>query len=162
MKDKKKFTKEDKKYEKLVKQAEENLAGWQRATADYENLKKECEKNRIEYVSYANANLIMELLPVYDNFKAAFNCVPEKERNNAWLVGFEHIKSQIKALLDANGVEEIATDGEKFDPEFHEAVESEKVIGKKEGIILRTVKSGYKLHGKVIQAAKVVVNNISC
>jgi len=156
-------TKEDeskkslKQLDKLEQEAAENLAGWQRAKADYENLKKQSESERQEFVKYANGNLIMELLPIYDNFKLAFGSVPEENHNNPWMIGLQHIMKQMKDFLEANGVEEIKTDGEKFDPELHEAVESIADLEKEDGQIVRTIKSGYRLRDKIIQAAKVVV-----
>jgi molecular chaperone GrpE len=153
---------EEKKESKKVKvnweeKATENLAGWQRAKADYENLQKDVSKQREEYVKYANGNLIMELLPIYDNFKIAFKSAPKEEKDNGWLIGLQHIMNQMWSFLENNGVEEIKTLGEKLNTEIHEAVETMKDDGE-ENIVLKEIKSGYKLNGKVIQCAKVVVS----
>ena len=129
-----------------------------RALADYDNLKKETAKDRAEFVNFANANLLLELLPIMDNFNAAFNMIPPAEEKNAWVIGLGHIKKQLGDFLQSNGIEKIKTVGEKFDPELHEAVSREKNEKEKEDVILKEVKAGYKLHGKVVQAAKVVVN----
>lgn len=144
--------------ERLKKQVEENLAGWKRARADYDNLKKDIAKERAEFINFANVNLLMELLPIMDNFRAAFNSVPENDKKSAWVVGLGHIKKQFEDFLKNNGVEQIKTVGEKFDPELHEAVGREKIENQEADVIIKEVKAGYKLHGKVIQAAKVVVN----
>ena len=91
--------------DKIEQEAADNLAGWQRAKADYENLKKQTVKEREAFVKYANYNLIMELLPIFDNFKLAFNSVPEAEQNNPWVIGLRHIKKQMEDFLTQHGVE---------------------------------------------------------
>jgi len=136
---------------------EEYLRGWQRAQADYQNLQRESAQRQIEYVKYANEQMIFELLPILDNFKSAFRQIPESEKNSAWVTGFSHIKKQLEEMLRQNGVEEIKTVGESFDPNEHEAVESVKAETVEAGKIVEEKKSGYTLNGKVIQAAKVVV-----
>ncbi len=142
--------------EELEKRCEEYLNGWKRAMADYQNLVKDVAKEKMEFVKFANQNLILELLPILDNFKLAFSKVPDAEQGGAWTVGFAHIKKQLEDFLKENGVEEIKTVGEKFDPMLHEAVEKVENSEKESGLIVEEKKPGYKLHGKVVQAAKVV------
>lgn len=75
-----------------------------------------------------------------------------------WFEGIKHIKSQLDKFLKDRGVAEIKTIGEKFNPELHEAVSKRKVEGTESDIILEEVSSGYKMNGKVIMPAKVVVS----
>lgn len=152
--------KEDTKSELEIAQEkmEEYLNGWKRAKADYSNLKKEFEKKEKEIVQFANATLILEIMPIYDNFKLAWKHIPEEhKKGDDWLKGIEIIKKQFAELLKKLGMEEIPTEGEKFDPELHEAVSQEKVEGKKPGTIIEEIKSGYKLYDKVLEPAKVKV-----
>ena len=142
----------------LEVKCEEYLNGWKRAQADYQNLVKDVAKDKMEFVKYANQALIMDLLPIMDNFKAAFNLIPEVEMKSAWVVGFSHIKKQMADFLAVNGVEEIKTVGEKLDVSVHEAVEYDEKSESPEGEIVVERQCGYKLNGKVIQAAKVVVS----
>jgi molecular chaperone GrpE len=103
--------------------------------------------------------LLLELLPIFDNLKSAFSQVPSAERAGPWLVGLTHIKSQFEKFLRENGIEEIKTVDERFNPLEHEAVEcapAETVD--QDDIIIKEIKAGYKLHGRVIQPAKVIVN----
>lgn len=138
---------------------EEYLNGWKRAKADYSNLKKEFEKKEKDIVQFANATLILEIMPIYDNFKLAWKHIPEEhKKGDDWLKGIEAIKKQFTDLLKKLGLEEIPTEGEKFDPELHEAVAKEKVEGKESGIILEEIKSGYKLYDRVLEPAKVKVS----
>lgn len=140
------------------KKMDEYLNGWKRAKADYINFKRETEKRELELIQFANASLILEILPIYDNFKLAWKHIPEEhKKNDEWLKGIEHIKNQFQKLLKNIGIEEIKTVGEKFDPNFHEAVSKEKVEGKEAGVILEEIKAGYKMYDKVIEHAKVKV-----
>ncbi|MDD2807126.1 MAG: nucleotide exchange factor GrpE [Patescibacteria group bacterium] len=137
--------------------AEEYLNGWKRAKADYINLKKDTEKRTAEIIQYANAALIAELLPIFDNFKLALKHIPEPAKSAEWVTGFIHIKKQFDDFLKQLGIEEIKTDGDKFNPEFHEAVATESQADVESGVIYEEVKSGYTLHGKVVVPAKVKV-----
>jgi len=137
---------------------EEYLNGWRRAKADYSNLKKDFEKKEKEIVQFANATLILEIMPIYDNLKLAWKHIPkEHKKEDEWLKGLEHIKKQFADMLKKLGLDEIKTIGEKFDPELHEAVSTEKVEGKKSGEIIEEIKSGYKLYNKVLEPAKVKI-----
>jgi len=139
------------------KKSEEHLEGWKRAKADYLNFKKEIEKRQVELIQFANAALIAELLPIFDHFKLALQHVPDDQKNTDWVVGFFHIKKQFDDFLKDLGIEESKTVGEKFDPEFHEAVTHEEKEGFDTDTIFEEIKSGYTLHGKIITPAKVKV-----
>ncbi|RJR31663.1 nucleotide exchange factor GrpE [Candidatus Parcubacteria bacterium] len=143
--------------EECRKKSEEYLNGWKRAKADYINYKKEKEKEFIDLVKFANAGLILELLPILNNFKEARKHLPKELENSEWVKGVFSIKRQLKDMLKNLGIEEIRTVGEKFDPAMHEAVAEEVKEGIPAGQIIEEVKPGYKLHEKVIQAAKVKV-----
>jgi molecular chaperone GrpE len=144
------------KIEALESQSAEYLAGWKRALADYQNLLKDVGKEKQELIKFANGNLIVELLPILDNFKLALkDC--SAMTDNAWVVGFAHIKKQLEDFLKENGVEEIKTVGEKFDPLLHEAVEYIAAPDVEAERIVEERRAGYRLSGRVIQAARVVV-----
>ena len=134
--------------------AEENLAGWKRALADLENYKKDQSKIASRQAKMAAEDIIIELIPVMDNFDHAFNALCPDERYSEWIKGFEHIRDQLKKLLAEHGVTRIPTMGKKFNPDLHEAVKEAKGHP---GMIVREYLAGYKLHDKVIRAAKVKV-----
>lgn len=142
--------------DELTAKCEEYLNGWRRAQADYQNLVKETDLRKIEFIRYANEDLIGEILPVLDNFKIAFRQIPEAEKDSAWVVGFSYIKKQLEDVLKNHNVEEIKTVGTQFDPVEHEAIEHIQRDGVKSGEIVEERQAGYKLNGKVIQPAKVV------
>ncbi len=157
--------------EKWQQKAEEYLNGWKRAQADYHNLQKEIEKKKIEWIKMANADLLISLLPVYDNLKLALKHMPKEEKHADWIIGIEHIKNQFRKVLADNGVEEIKTVGLEFNPELHEVVASEEIKkegnsrnkvhsrneGKGKDIIKKEVRAGYMLNGKLLYPAKVII-----
>lgn len=130
------------------KERAEYLAGWQRAKADYINLQREHEQKIADYFKFANEGLILELLSILDSFEAAIKHSKDK--------GVEQLYNQLLSVLKSNGLEEIKSIGEKFNPELHEAVETIK-SDKGEGIVAEEIQKGYKLHNKAIRPAKVKV-----
>jgi molecular chaperone GrpE len=155
MTEKKKQTDEKLDIEELKQKCKEYLSGWQRAQADYINLEKEMERKRAEWIKMANTDLLMELLPVYDNLKLAMRHIPADKKESDWVVGIEHIKNQFKKFLEDMGIEEIVPhSGDKFDLDVHEAVKAEQENNNK---IKKVLKHGYKLNGRVLYPAKVIV-----
>jgi molecular chaperone GrpE len=142
--------------EKYKKQSEENLAGWQRAKADFVNYKKDQEKYLEDFRKYANEDVIIKLLPTIDSFQMAIDHLPEDLKNSDWAKGIICIKSQFDNFLKEVGVEEIKSVGEKFDPSLFESV-GEEESDQEEGIIISEVQKGYRIRGKIIRAGKVKV-----
>jgi len=146
-----------KKLEECQKLKEEYLAGWQRTRADLLNYKKE-EIERIEEIlKYGGEEFILKILPILDNFDLAEKKLPEDLKNNDSIKGLLQIKTQILDFLRIQGVEEIKTIGEKFDPNFHEAAEQVELKDKDSGIIVEEIQKGYKINGRLLKPAKVKV-----
>lgn len=158
-----------KKCEKLEQEGIEYKAGWQRAQADYQNLKKEIENMRGEWARYSEQQILEEFIPVYDNFRKAFKDTEyadsyAEDADNAdivkkfenWRKGIEMIMKQFEKVLRDHGVEEIKTVGEVFNPELHEAI-AEEDSDQSEHVILKEVEAGYMMRGKVMKVAKVIV-----
>ncbi len=136
--------------------AEANLAGWQRTQADFMNFKRRSEQDRVEYTRFANASLMLEVLPVLDDLERALEHVPAKLARIAWVDGVNLIYRKLKATLEARGLTQIEALGKPFDPNLHEAVRQDNG---KEGIIIEEILKGYQLHDKVIRPTMVVVGN---
>lgn len=135
---------------------EEYKAGWARAQADYQNLQKEMDQKRSEWVQMSEIQVLEEFIPVYDNFKKAFAVeIDGDDKLKSWKQGIEYIMKQFGDILKQHDVEEIKTVGEQFDPNLHEAMGEEE--GKEEGVILKEIESGYLANGKVLKVAKVIV-----
>lgn len=139
--------KKDNKNKKEVKVNFEE--SYKRALADYQNLLKRQAKEKEEFVKYANEQIIVDFIPVYDNLKVSLEHIEGDD--NPWVKGIEYVIKQFRDLLEANGVSEIKIDGKKFDPSTMEAVEGK---GEK---IKKQITAGYKLNDKVIVPAKVIL-----
>jgi molecular chaperone GrpE len=135
---------------------------YKRALADYQNLLKQTAKEKIDFVRYANQNMIMELLPVYDNLKTSLVHSDNVADINAWIEGVKFIIKQFKDVLANLGIEEIKSIGEKFDHHLMDAAGNEETNDETlDNTVAKEILSGYKLNGKVIKAARVIVYKIS-
>jgi len=143
--------------DKKKKKEQEYLENWKRERAAFLNYKKEEAERVGEFVKFANQELISKILPILDNIYIAEKKLPKDLKNNQWVEGILKIKSQILDFLKNQGIEEIKCLGEKFDPNFQEAIEEVKKSDSESGIIIEEIKKGYLLHGKVIRPAKVKI-----
>ena len=134
--------------------AESYLANWQRAAADYQNLKRRAENERGEYGRLATAALVINILPLLDDLERALQSVDIRLAGLTWVDGIRLIYRKFQAVMEAAGVSEIKTEGETFDPNLHEAV----MYGEgEEGKVVSEVQKGYRLGDRVIRPAMVVV-----
>ncbi len=135
---------------------ETNLAGWQRAQADFINYKRRCEQEISDVTQFANASLILSLLPVLDDFERAFNSSKNGKEvlDPSWVEGMRLIERKLKATLEMQGLAQIKAMDEPFDPRLHEAV---REGNGKEGFVVQEYEKGYKLRDKVLRPAKVMV-----
>jgi len=136
--------------------AEEYLAGWQRAQADFINYKRRSEQEKEEVSQFANSILMLNLLPILDDLERALTSIPPRLAKLSWVEGIRLIERKLQASLEAQGLSQIKALGEPFDPNFHEAARQGKG---KEGIVIEELEKGYKLHNRVIRPSKVVVGN---
>lgn len=128
---------------------------YQRALADYQNLLKQKDKELKDWLVYANANLISELLPVYEHLKLS---LAHSQKSNDWLDGVKHTLKQFKQVLQARGVVEISTIGQSFDPQIMEAVEERLTADQtQDGLVAQELTGGYLLQQRVLIPAKVAV-----
>ncbi len=141
--------------EKCRQEKEEYLSGWKRARADLINYKKE-EKQRMEwFLKGCIEDFVLKLLPLLDDLERAEERLPRSLKQDAGVKGLVQIKKKLKDLLEKQGLEEIKVLGEKFDPQYAEAVEV--VQGADSEKVIEVVEKGYSLHNKVVRPAKVVV-----
>lgn len=143
----------------LQKQVDEYKSGWQRATADYQNLLKETESKRSELMQWSEQMILEEFIPVYGNFKKAFaskNGAWNQDQEN-WVKGIEYIMKQFETVLKQHGVEEIQAVGQQFDPTKHDAAGEEHNDEIEEGAVVKVVDPGFTMRGKVIKVAKVII-----
>jgi len=136
--------------------AEANLMGWQRAQADFINYKRRAEQEKDEISQFANSILILNLLPILDDWERALASIPDDQANLGWVGGVRLIERKFRGILEAEGLSPITAVGEPFDPTQHEAAMQGKG---KEGIVIAELEKGYKFRDRVIRPAKVVVGN---
>ncbi len=149
-----------KKLKQVSSEKQEYLEGWQRTKADFINVKKDFNEEKTQLLKFAKADLITQLIPVLDSLEMAFE--EKKEDKTAsqkeWMVGMQHIYSQFLSILKENGVEQLNSLKEKFDPTLHTSIEIIKIDDKeKDGIITEVIRKGYSLNGEIIRTSKVKV-----
>ncbi|MEW6610298.1 MAG: nucleotide exchange factor GrpE [Patescibacteria group bacterium] len=145
-------------YERLKAQAAEYLDGWKRAKADYLNFKKETDERQSEFVKFSTQLALMGLLPIYDHLKVAFAHLTPEQKKDPWVDGIAKIKQELSLYLHDAGIEEIHALGKLFDPVQHESVGVEVVPDKPLHTVVKEIKSGYTMHGKVIIPAQVIIS----
>ncbi len=138
------------------KKAEDYLANWQRAQADFINYKRRSEQERKEISKFANSLLMLNLLPILDDLERALASIPPKLAKLSWVDGVRLIDRKLWASLETQGLSQIKAQGEPFDPKLHEAAMHSKG---KEGIVIEELQKGYKLHDRIIRPAMVIVGN---
>jgi len=136
--------------------AETNMAGWQRAQADFANYKRRVEQEMQEIGKLSNANLALNLLTVLDDLERALSSVPDDLADVSWVNGIVLIDRKFRGALEAIGLSTIEALGEPFDPNVHEAVMQAKG---EEGIVVKELEKGYRFQDRIIRPTKVVVGS---
>ena len=143
--------------EEARQEASRNLELAQRAQAELTNYRRRSDEERLALQKYANSRLITRLLSVADELDLAMSHAGESGPNSSWLEGVTLIQRKLSTLLDAEGVAKIDASGVMFNPLEHEALDMEETTQYPPGHITKVVRSGYRLHDRVIQPAQVVV-----
>lgn len=145
--------------EKLQQEVREYKEKYLHALAEGENARKRLQKERQEMVQHAVQNVILEFLNPIDQMENALQFADQASpevRN--WAVGFQMILTQFKDTLSNHGVSPFASEGHKFDPHFHEAIDVVYTEEHAPGTVVKERLKGYKLsNGKVIRVARVEV-----
>ena len=144
-----------KQMEDLRKEKEDIFAKLQRVAADYDNYQKRSARQTADSIAYEKDKIIKALLPVLDDFELA---LAHAANGDSVAEGIKLVYEHLRGVLRSQGVEEIESAGEKFDPEHHQAITQTSVAGKEDGVVLEELQKGYKLNGRVIRASRVVVN----
>ncbi|MFA5829229.1 MAG: nucleotide exchange factor GrpE [Candidatus Gracilibacteria bacterium] len=125
----------------------------QRALADLQNFRRRAEEEKTNFVQYANADLILALLPTIDN---AHRALTHEPKDAEWSKGVEQILRQLTQIIEKKNVKTIATVGQKFDPTMHEAL----LMGPGEkDLVTEELEKGYLLGDRVLKRARVKVGD---
>ena len=142
----------------------EYLAGWQRAKADYLNLKKEAEEQRGQTAKWVKEGILEELLMLADSFELAMaNQEVWEQAPENWRKGVEYIYLQLKAIFQNHNLEVIEPKvGDKFNPlEEHSVAVVPAESPEEDDKVDEIIKKGYKINGRVLRPAQVKVRHWS-
>lgn len=126
-----------------------------RLSADFQNFRRRTEEEKIRTVQLANERLIESLLDVVDNFDRALQNADEED---SFVEGMRMIQKQFLEILEREGLKEIPSDNEEFDPNFHHCLLVEESDEVEPGMIIETLQKGYTLNDKVIRPSMVKVS----
>ena len=134
-----------------ARERDEYLALAQRTQADFENYRKRVARDVSAAESRGVARLAKELLPALDNLARAL------ESDAVDAEGLRLVRSEFAAALERMGIEEFDPEGERFDPNLHEAMAQHPVDGAEPGTVVEVYERGYRIDGSVLRPARVVV-----
>lgn len=139
----------------LYKQQYEEIDDkYKRLYAEFDNYKKRTEKESIKTYDNAKIKILSGLLPIIDSFEKSME---SESKDKSYKEGIELIYKQLYDYLKSIGVTEIATEGLKFDPEVHDAVNLVEDSGLESGMIVETFRKGYKVGQQVLRHSMVLV-----
>ena len=147
---------EEKSEEKTEEKADDGNEKYVRLMAEFQNYKKRVAKEKNDIREYATENLVMELLPVLDNFERALAASAEDDPAG-YAKGMELIFTQMVTELQKSGLAEVEAEGQDFDPTKHNAVMTEENEELESGKVSKVLQKGYALNDKVIRPSMVAV-----
>jgi molecular chaperone GrpE len=131
----------------------------QRLGAEYANYQKRMARMMEDAEKQAGRDLVMDLLPVIDNFERALASAKGEADFKALRNGVQLVHDQVLAVLAKHGVTQVAAHGEEFNPEHHEAVAQLPSGEHEAGKVAEVVQKGYKMDGRTIRASRVVISS---
>ena len=144
---------------KLKEKYESEIADWKdkytRLYAEFDNFRKRTEKEKIQNFDFGAREVIEKLLPVVDNFERALGTVEKEDEEDAFAKGVQGIYKQIQKLFEDLNVKAIHAEGEKFDPNFHNAVMTDTESDAEEDTITQDLQKGYTYKDQVIRHSMV-------
>ena len=144
-----------------IVRAEENLSGWKRTQADFENFRKRKEAESQEWVTFGKQAGFVQILPVLDSLEQAIKHAPnlDDDKYKNWRVGLEGIAKQIASVMENMNIKKIQAIGQKFDPNLHEAVKEVPPTdpSQEDGTVAEEYQTGYLFDGKVLRPAQVAI-----
>ena len=144
-------------YQKFREEAKDYKDKYVRLLAEFENVRKRTEREKQDFVKYANEELLQQFLGVLDDLERSIEAAKTKHQDyDAFLKGIELVMVHVYELLRKHHVKPINAAGKKFDPHFHEPLMQEET-DKPEGTVMEEFQKGYMLGDKVIRTSKVKV-----
>ena len=147
-------------YEVLRKkeaEAEQTQARCARIQADFENTRRRLERDKQEFLKFANEEILAELVPFVDDFQRAFAAADTTQDFQVLHKGVEMILNHLLQLFKKYNVIAIDARGKKFDPQYHEALLQVETAEQPEDTVIEELQRGYVVNGRVLRTAKVKV-----
>ncbi len=146
--------------EERIKELEERL---KRSIAEQENLRKRMEREKADTAKYAIANFAREVLGIADNIQRAIDAVPKDAAANdaalkTFLEGIEVTERELHKAMERHGIAKLNPEGEKFDPNYHQAMFEIPTADMPSGMVMQVVQPGYLLEDRVLRPALVGVS----
>ncbi len=143
-------------YKRLQEELSEYKDKYFRLYAEFENARKRMDRDKMEFVKYANEGVLVDFLELVDNLERCINVAKSKHEDySAFLKGIDMIWKQIEDFLKKNNVEVIEAKGKKFDHNCHEVLLQEETEDVEEDTVLEEFQKGYMLNNKVLRTVKV-------
>ena len=143
--------------ERLKMEVRESVDKALRATAELENIRKRTSRDIENAHKYALERFVNELLPVIDSMELGINASQSAEDIESLREGMDLTLKKLFDCLEKFGVKAIDPTGEKFDPDWHEAVSMQELEGSDSGQVVTVMQKGYELNGRLVRPAMVVV-----
>ena len=125
--------------------------------AEFDNYKKHALKERSDLLKFGGERIARDVLEVMDNFERALQTKITPETIQTFKTGVEMTAKELKEALTKNGIQEVLSEKQPFNPSYHEAISSEPTNETPEGHVTKVFKKPYKLHDKIIRMGQVVV-----
>jgi molecular chaperone GrpE len=125
-----------------------------RAHAEFDNARRRFDRERSDYLQFAAMDLVREILPVLDDFERALKA---ETSDREYAKGIELIHQRLSEILRRMGLAAIETEGQRFDPNQHQAVQRVETAEAEDQAILEEFQKGYNFRGKLLRPAMVRV-----
>ena len=130
-----------------------------RSQADFDNFKKRAAREKEDAIKYANSSLLERLVAIVDNFELGLSAAKGEGEHSPVYSGMSMVLKQLTDFLADNGLQPIDAEGQKFDPNLHEAIAHEPSETVPEGVVLRQTRRGYRLKDRLLRPSGVVVSS---
>lgn len=130
-----------------------------RSQADFDNYKKRAAREKEDAIKYANSSLLERLVAIIDNFELGLSAARGEGEKSPIYAGMSMVLKQLTDFLADNGLQPIDAEGQKFDPNLHEAIAHEPSATVPEETVIRQTRRGYKLKDRLLRPSSVVVSS---
>lgn len=152
--------KAEKKVDELEEKNKELNDKYLRLYSEFDNYRKRTNKERLDLLKSASQEVVVDLLPVLDDFDRAIQAMNDQDVDDETRKGVELVYNKFFNILTQKGLEPMNSVGKDFDTDYHEAITNIPAPSKEmAGKVIDVIQKGYLLNGKIIRFAKVVVGN---